>query len=87
LVELLKQDQYAPFDVIDQSVAILIATKGYFDVVPTAKIRLAEKDVLEFFHSRHGDLMAELKTAREISGGNEAKILEAVKAFLATKKY
>ncbi|MDO9181331.1 MAG: F0F1 ATP synthase subunit alpha [Bacteriovorax sp.] len=87
LVELLKQDQYAPFDVIDQSVSILIATKGYFDVVPTAKIRLAEKDVLEFFHSRHGDLMAEIKAAREISGGNEAKILEAVKAFLATKKY
>lgn len=87
LVELLKQDQYAPFDVVDQSVSILIATKGYFDVVPTAKIRTAEKDVLEFFHSRHADLMAEIKNSREISGGNEAKILEAVKAFLATKKY
>jgi F-type H+-transporting ATPase subunit alpha len=87
LVELLKQDQYAPFDVIDQSVSILIATKGYFDGVPTPKIRNAEKDVLEFFHSRHADLMAEIKAAREISGANEAKILEAVKAFLATKKY
>ena len=87
LVELLKQDQYAPFDVVDQSVSILIATKGYFDVVPTAKIRHAEKDVLEFFHSRHADLMAEIKNSREISGGNEAKILEAVKTFLATKKY
>lgn len=87
LVELLKQDQYAPYDVIDQAVSILVATKGYFDVVPTAKIRLAEKDVLEFFHARHGDMMAEIKNAKEISGANEAKILEAVKAFLATKKY
>lgn len=87
LVELLKQDQYAPFDVIDQAVSILIATKGYFDVVPTPKIRTAEKDVLEFFHSRHGDLMAEVKASREISAANEAKILEAVKVFLATKKY
>ncbi|MDD4974690.1 MAG: F0F1 ATP synthase subunit alpha [Bacteriovorax sp.] len=87
LVELLKQDQYAPFDVVDQSVSILIATKGYFDGVPTPKIRNAEKDVLEFFHSRHADLMAEIKTSREISGANEAKILEAVKAFLETKKY
>ncbi len=87
LVELLKQDQYAPFDVIDQAVSILIATKGYFDVVPTPKIRNAEKDILEFFHSRHADLMAEIKAAREISGANEAKILEAVKAFLANKKY
>jgi F-type H+-transporting ATPase subunit alpha len=87
LVELLKQDQYAPFDVVDQAVSILIATKGYFDVVPTAKIRNAEKDVLEFFHSRHAELMAEIKNSKEISGGNEAKILEAVKAFLVTKKY
>ena len=87
LVELLKQDQYAPFDVIDQAISILIATKGYFDVVPTAKIRNAEKDVLEFFHSRHADLMAEIQKSKEISGGNEAKILEAVKAFLETKKY
>ena len=87
LVELLKQDQYAPFDVIDQAVSILIATKGYFDVVPTPKIRNAEKDVLEFFHSRHAELMAEIKASREISGANETKILEAVKAFLATKKY
>ncbi len=87
LVELLKQDQYAPFDVVDQSVSILIATKGYFDVVPTAKIRNAEKDVLEFFHSRHPELMLEIKNSKEISSGNETKILEAVKAFLATKKY
>ncbi|MFA6237198.1 MAG: F0F1 ATP synthase subunit alpha [Bacteriovorax sp.] len=87
LVELLKQDQYAPFDVIDQAISILIATKGYFDVVPTAKIRNAERDVLEFFHSRHADLLKEIAAAREISGGNEAKILEAVKSFLETKKY
>jgi len=87
LVELLKQNQYAPADVIDQAVAILVATKGCFDIVPTAKIRIAEKDVLEFLHSRHGDMMAEIKNAKEISGANESKILEAVKGFLATKKY
>lgn len=87
LVELLKQDQYAPFDVIDQAVSILIATKGLLDSVPTPKVRNAEKDLLEFFHARHADLMNEIKTAKEINGGNEAKILEAAKGFLATKKY
>jgi F-type H+-transporting ATPase subunit alpha len=87
LVELLKQDQYAPIDVIDQAVAILIATKGLFDVVPTPKVRMAEKDVLGFLHTRHAETMAELSSAKEISGANEGKILEAVKGFLATKKY
>lgn len=87
LVELLKQDNYAPVDVIDQAVAILVATKGLFDVVPTPKVRVAEKDILEFLHSRHADVMTDISNAKEIKADNETKILEAVKGFLATKKY
>jgi len=87
LVELLKQDNYAPVDVIDQAVAILVATKGLLDVVPTPKVRVAEKDILEFLHSRHADVMTDISNAKEIKADNETKILEAVKGFLATKKY
>ncbi|MGZ3790268.1 MAG: F0F1 ATP synthase subunit alpha, partial [Bacteriovorax sp.] len=87
LVELLKQDQYAPADVIDQAVSILVATKGLLDVVPTAQVRVAEKDILAFLHSRHADVMTEISNAKEVNGANEGKILEAVKGFLATKKY
>ena len=87
LVELLKQDQYAPIDVYDQSFAILAATKGLLDVVPTAKIRVAEKDIIDFLHSRHADICTEVANSKEISGANETKLLEAIKGFLATKKY
>jgi F-type H+-transporting ATPase subunit alpha len=87
LVELLKQDQYAPADVIDQVLVILAATKGLLDVVPTPKIRNAEKDILEFMHTRHGDLVKEIQGSKEINSANEGKILEAIKSFLATKKY
>jgi F-type H+-transporting ATPase subunit alpha len=87
LVELLKQDQYAPADVIDQVLVILAATKGLLDVVPTPKIRNAEKDILEFMHTRHGDLVKEIQGSKEITSANEGKVLEAIKGFLATKKY
>jgi len=87
LVELLKQDQYAPIEVIDQVVAILAATKGLLDVVPTAKIRNAEKDILEHLYARHGQMMADIKAAKEIKGDVEPKLLDAIKEFLATKKY
>jgi F-type H+-transporting ATPase subunit alpha len=87
LVELLKQDQYSPADVIDQVLVILAATKGILDVVPTAKVRTAEKEILEFMHSRHGDLVAEIKSAKEITAANEIKVLDAIKGFLATRKY
>lgn len=87
LVELLKQDQYAPVEVVDQVVAILAATKGLLDVVPTAKIRIAEKDILEHLYARHGQMMADIKAAKEIKGDVEPKLLDAIKEFLATKKY
>ncbi|MCK6593826.1 MAG: F0F1 ATP synthase subunit alpha [Bacteriovoracaceae bacterium] len=87
LVELLKQDQYAPVEVVDQVIAILAATKGLFDVVPTAKIRNAEKDLLEYLYARHGQMMADIKAAKEIKGDVEPKLLDAIKEFLATKKY
>ncbi len=87
LVELLKQDQYAPADVIDQVLVILAATKGLLDVVPTPKVRVAEGEILEFLHTRHGDVVAEIKASKEINMGNEIKILEAIKGFLATRKY
>jgi len=61
--------------------------QGLLDTVPTAKVRVAEKDILEFLHTRHADVVTEIKNSKEISGGNEGKILEAVKGFLATKKY
>ncbi len=87
LVELLKQDQYSPVDVINQVVAILAATKGLLDVVPTSKVRDAEKDIVEFLNSRHAELMSEVRNSKEINAANETKILDAVKGFLATKKY
>ncbi len=87
LVELLKQDQYAPADVFDQVFALLAATKGLLDSVPTNKVRVAEKDILEFLHGRQASLVNEIKEAKEISGANEGKLLEAIKGFLATKKY
>ena len=56
-------------------------------MVPTAQVRVAEKDILAFLHSRHADVMTEISNSKEINGANEGKILEAVKGFLATKKY
>ncbi len=87
LVELLKQDQYSPIDVVDQVIAILAATKGLFDAVPTAKVRVAEKELLEHLYARHGQMIAEIKEAKEIKGDVEPKLLDAIKQFLATKKY
>ncbi len=86
LVELLKQGQYSPMDVIDQSVSIFAATKGYFDSFPVNKIRQVESDMLAAFHSRHGDMMNSMKAENAISPENESKLVAAIKAFIASYK-
>jgi F-type H+-transporting ATPase subunit alpha len=86
LVELLKQGQYSPMDVIDQSVSIFAATKGYFDSFPVSKIRQVESDMLASFHSRNGDMMKSMKAENAISPENESKLVEAIKAFVASYK-
>ena len=86
LVELLKQAQYSPMDVIDQSVSIFAATKGYFDSIPVNKIRNIEADMLASLHSRNADLMKTMKAENQISAESESKLVEAIKAFVSSYK-
>jgi F-type H+-transporting ATPase subunit alpha len=86
LVELLKQAQYSPMDVIDQSVSIFAATKGFFDSVPVSKIRQVESDLLALLNSRHADLMNAMRAEKQMSPENEAKVVEIIKGFMASYK-
>jgi F-type H+-transporting ATPase subunit alpha len=86
LVELLKQAQYSPMDVIDQSVSIFAATKGFFDTVPVSKIRQAESDLLSMMNTRHADLMNAMRSEKQMSPENEAKVVDIIKGFMASYK-
>jgi F-type H+-transporting ATPase subunit alpha len=86
LVELLKQGQYSPMDVIDQSVSIFAATKGYFDSIPVSKIQQAERDLLATLNSRHADLMNAMRAEKQMSAENEGKVTDIVKNFVAGYK-
>jgi F-type H+/Na+-transporting ATPase subunit alpha len=86
LVELLKQGQYSPMDVIDQSVSIFAATKGFFDSIPVSKIGQAETDMLSIFNSLHADLMNAMRAEKQMSAENEAKVVDIIKNFVASYK-
>lgn len=87
LVELLKQPQYSPEDVVEQVVAIYAATKGHFDQIPTAKIKQAEADFISFLKSRHEDLLSGIRSSGKIEGAEDDKLQGAIKAFLEANKY
>ncbi len=87
LVELLKQGQYVPMDVIDQVIVIFAATKGLFDVVPTAKIGEAEKELLEHVHSQHAGLVEGIRNEKAISDDNGKALTDIVNKFLSSRNF
>jgi F-type H+-transporting ATPase subunit alpha len=81
MVELLKQPQYQPFDVIDEVLAIYAGTQGYLDNVPIDKVRIFEKGLLAFFRDKNTDVYNELKQKAELTADLEAKIKKVMDEF------
>jgi F-type H+-transporting ATPase subunit alpha len=53
LTELLKQPQYSPLGVWEQTASLMAATEGAFDGVPVAKIKAAQASLLQELKSQH----------------------------------
>ena len=83
LVELLKQAQYSPYDVEDQTISIYAGTKGYFDVCDKTQVVEAEKGLLEHITSKHAALRDGIRTEKQISPENEAKLTEVISAYMS----
>ncbi|MBH47000.1 MAG: F0F1 ATP synthase subunit alpha [Halobacteriovorax sp.] len=86
LVELLKQAQYAPADVVDQVISIYAGTKGMLDSIPASDITKAEKEMIDFMKSKHSDLRNSLAKENVVSDENEKKLVEAIKTFVSNFK-
>jgi len=83
MVELLKQGQYTPFQVTDQTISIFAGTKGYLDDVPVPAVRKFETELLENFHTIHKPLWDELDKARAIDGPMDKKLSDTIATFKA----
>ena len=81
LTELLKQGLNSPLPVQEQVVVIFAGTRGYLDHVPVTDVGRFETELLDWYRSRHGDMLDAIKAKGDIAdvGAFEA----AVKAFTA----
>jgi len=84
MVELLKQPQLVPFNVVDQVISIYAGTKGFLDDVPLASVREFELKMLEYFKTVGKPVWDELNTKRSLDGDTEKKLADAIKAFKST---
>jgi F-type H+-transporting ATPase subunit alpha len=86
MVELLKQGQYAPYDVIDQCISIFAGAKGFLDDVDLPRVHEFERGLLDYFRGPAKDLRIELvaeESFKKIGDKMEAAVSEYKAGFVA----
>ncbi len=78
LVEVLKQDQFVPLSVEKQVISVFAVTRGYLDDYPLSSVRLYEKELFDFFESRHKGILDEIRDKKEISKELEPRVESAL---------
>jgi F-type H+-transporting ATPase subunit alpha len=79
LTELLKQPLNSPVPVEEQVIAIYAGTNGFIDDIPISDVRRFESELLDFVKSKHGALLDEIRTTRQLP--DKEKINSAIDEF------
>ena len=61
MVELLKQPQYQPMDVVDQVMSIYAGSEGYLDAVPIKEVSRWEEQFLTFIRERKPEVRGDAR--------------------------
>ncbi len=85
VLELLKQPQYETMDVYDEVLSLFLVKHRLIKEVPINKINDYEKSTINFIHSKHQELLDDIKEKQAISKENEEKLLVVLEKF--TKEY
>ncbi|MGP1345899.1 MAG: F0F1 ATP synthase subunit alpha [Phycisphaerales bacterium] len=84
MVELLKQPQYVPQNVIDQVISIFAGTKGYLDDVALDKVDAFERGLLKHMSEGPGKpVRDEISQLRKFDGELEKKLGAQIEAYKA----
>ena len=67
LTELLKQGLNSPLVVEEQVVLIWAGTRGHLDAVEVSDVKRFEAEVLDWFRTRHSDVLADIRTSGKIA--------------------
>jgi F-type H+-transporting ATPase subunit alpha len=74
MIELLKQGQYAPMDVVDQVMSIYAGTRGHLDDVKREDVADWEKGFLTFVRDQIPELRARIDSSKELDAESERQL-------------
>lgn len=78
MVEILKQDQYAPLPVAKQITIIFAGNNGFLDDLPVTEVKKFEKELFEFMDNRYPDILREIEEKKELTAELSQKLEKAI---------
>ena len=87
ITELIKQKQYAPMSVAQQSLSIFAADRGFMDDVEVEKIGSFEEALHSFFTSEKSDLEKSINDTGDWNDDIEKQFTEVVEQFKKTQTF
>jgi F-type H+-transporting ATPase subunit alpha len=83
MVELLKQGQYSPYNVIDQCISMFAGTRGFLDNVDLNLVNEFERGLLDYFNTTAKALRSELAQKGSFKEIGD-QVSEAIKDYKAS---
>lgn len=81
MVELLKQPQYQPMEVVDQVMSIYAGSEGFLDKVPISQVSRWEAEFLSFMHEQKPEIRDRLAREKKLSDEVLAQLKDALAEF------
>ena len=81
MVELLKQGQFAPMDMVDQVLSIFAGTRGHLDDVKREEVADWEKGFLTFVRDQVPDLREKIDQTKELDAESERQLQAAIAEY------
>nr|WP_255307011.1 MULTISPECIES: F0F1 ATP synthase subunit alpha [Gilliamella] len=87
VTELLKQKQYSPMTVAEQSIVLYAAERGYLEDVELAKVLPFETALLAYAHSQYADFVKLIDETGNYNDEIETKLKELLESFKSTQTW
>ncbi|MFF5293597.1 F0F1 ATP synthase subunit alpha [Paractinoplanes globisporus] len=81
LVELLKQPQYSPYSVVDETIVIWAGTTGQLDDIEVGDIRRFEGEMLQWLHRHRSDTLTSIESTGQLSDDNVESLKSGLNEF------
>jgi len=82
LMQLLKQPQYSPYPVEEQTASIWAGTTGKLDAVPVDDVLRFESEFLDFLRREHSGVLDTIRETKEFSDDTASSLEAAYDSFL-----